>query len=100
MALLSYQLATIKTDVELDLTSEQLTVNEPAVEELLGLFREYEFKRWITDLEEGKWLQGKRVILPRRKRWLNRLKNRSKPPVRSLPKVTSLFWMKRPSKAG
>lgn len=60
MALLSYQLATIKTDVELDLTSEQLTVNEPAVEELLGLFREYEFKRWITDLEEGKWLQGKK----------------------------------------
>ncbi|QEW34198.1 DNA polymerase I [Erwinia billingiae] len=60
MALLSYQLATIKTDVELDLTSEQLTVKEPAVEELLGLFREYEFKRWITDLEEGKWLQGKK----------------------------------------
>jgi DNA polymerase-1 len=60
MALLSYQLATIKTDVELDLTSEQLTVKEPAVEELLGLFREYEFKRWITDLVEGKWLQGKK----------------------------------------
>ncbi|WP_062747011.1 DNA polymerase I [Erwinia persicina] len=58
MAFLSYQLATIKTDVELELTSEQLTVEEPAVEELLGLFRHYEFKRWIVDLEEGKWLQG------------------------------------------
>ncbi|HBI06465.1 MAG TPA: DNA polymerase I, partial [Erwinia persicina] len=44
--------------VELELTSEQLTVEEPAVEELLGLFRHYEFKRWIVDLEEGKWLQG------------------------------------------
>ena len=59
MALLSYQLATIKTDVELELTCDQLTVNEPAVEELLGLFRHYEFRRWITDLEEGKWLQGR-----------------------------------------
>lgn len=60
VAFLSYQLATIKTDVELDLTVEQLTVSEPAVEELLGLFRHYEFKRWIVDLEEGKWLQGKK----------------------------------------
>ena len=59
MALLSYQLATIKTDVELELTCDQLTVNEPAVEELLGLFRHYEFRRWITDLEEGKWLQSR-----------------------------------------
>ncbi|QGU89529.1 DNA polymerase I [Erwinia sorbitola] len=58
MAFLSYQLATIKTDVELDLTCDQLTVEEPAVEELLGLFKHYEFKRWIVDLEEGKWLQG------------------------------------------
>ncbi|ADP10879.1 DNA polymerase I [Erwinia sp. Ejp617] len=58
MALLSYKLATIKTDVELELTSDQLTVEEPAVEELLALFKHYEFKRWITDLEDGKWLQG------------------------------------------
>lgn len=59
MALLSYQLATIKTDVELDQTCDQLTVNEPATEELLALFKHYEFRRWIVDLEEGKWLQGK-----------------------------------------
>lgn len=60
VAFLSYQLATIKTDVELDVTCDQLNVSEPAVEELLGLFRHYEFKRWITDLEEGVWLQGKK----------------------------------------
>lgn len=60
LAFLSYQLATIKTDVELELTCEQLTVNEPAVAELLAMFRQYEFKRWIADLEEGKWLQGKK----------------------------------------
>jgi DNA polymerase-1 len=60
VALLSYQLATIKTDVPLDAGCEELIVSEPAVEELLTLFRRYEFKRWITDLEEGKWLQGKK----------------------------------------
>ncbi|WP_067709197.1 DNA polymerase I [Erwinia sp. ErVv1] len=60
LAFLSYQLATIKTDVQLDVTCEQLTVNEPDAETLLGLFRHYEFKRWITDLEEGKWLQGRK----------------------------------------
>lgn len=60
VALLSYQLATIKTDVELDVGCEQLNVNEPDVETLLGLFRHYEFRRWITDLQEGKWLQGRK----------------------------------------
>ncbi|MEN5018330.1 DNA polymerase I [Erwinia sp. Eh17-17] len=58
MAFLSYQLATIKTDVELELTCDKLTVEEPAVEELLALFKHYEFKRWIVDLQEGTWLQG------------------------------------------
>ena len=37
VAYLSYQLATIKTDVELELTCEQLEVRQPAAEELLGL---------------------------------------------------------------
>lgn len=59
VAYLSYQLATIKTDVELELTCEQLEVQQPAAEELLSLFKQYEFKRWITDLEAGKWLQAK-----------------------------------------
>ncbi|XTZ38382.1 DNA polymerase I [Salmonella enterica] len=59
VAYLSYQLATIKTDVELDLTCEQLEVQQPAVEELLGLFKKYEFKRWTADVEAGKWLQAK-----------------------------------------
>lgn len=66
-ALLSYKLATIKTDVELELSSEQLTVDEPLVEELLNLFRHYEFKRWISDLEEGTWLEGKKRNLPAQK---------------------------------
>ncbi|MFB0711133.1 DNA polymerase I [Buttiauxella noackiae] len=59
LAYLSYQLATIKTDVELELGCEQLEVQQPADEELLDLFKRYEFKRWITDVEAGKWMQVK-----------------------------------------
>ncbi|WP_435928408.1 DNA polymerase I [Dryocola sp. BD613] len=59
VAYLSYQLATIKTDVELELTCEQLEVQQPATEELLGLFKHYEFKRWTADVEAGTWLQAK-----------------------------------------
>lgn len=59
MAWLSYKLATIKTDVELELSCDQLDVRQPAAEELLALFKKYEFKRWITDVEAGKWLKAK-----------------------------------------
>ncbi|MCI4186269.1 DNA polymerase I [Dickeya dianthicola] len=58
VAYLSYQLATIKTDVELELGCEQLTVNEPDAVELRELFTRYEFKRWLADVEAGQWLQG------------------------------------------
>ncbi len=59
LAYLSYKLATIKTDVELELTCEQLEVQQPAADVLLDLFKKYEFKRWIVDVEAGKWLQAK-----------------------------------------
>ena len=58
VAFLSYQLATIKTDVELDQPCEALRVSEPDVNALQALFSRFEFKRWLTDLQEGKWLQG------------------------------------------
>jgi len=60
VAFLSYQLATIKTDVELALPCEKLTVTEPDTEALQALFSRYEFKRWLSDLQDGKWLQGKK----------------------------------------
>ncbi|MGF7228028.1 DNA polymerase I [Pantoea agglomerans] len=60
VAFLSYQLATIKTDVELALPCEELTVTEPDTEALQALFSRYEFKRWLSDLQDGKWLQGKK----------------------------------------
>ncbi|PXB02359.1 DNA polymerase I [Pectobacterium carotovorum] len=64
VAYLSYQLATIKTDVELDLSCDQLTVNELDVDELHRLFSRYEFKRWLSDIESGTWMQGKKSSQP------------------------------------
>ncbi|OSN08104.1 DNA polymerase I [Lonsdalea iberica] len=60
VAYLSYQLATIKTDVELALSCEQLAVTEPQVDELSELFKHYEFRRWQIELESGVWLSGKK----------------------------------------
>ncbi len=59
VAYLSYQLATIKTDVELDRTCLELSVVPPDADELLALFSHYEFKRWISDVQNGSWLEGK-----------------------------------------
>ncbi|NBN04172.1 DNA polymerase I [Proteus sp. G2665] len=56
VAKLSYKLATIKTDVELDKTFDDLVVSEPNLEQLLEMFTRYEFKRWISDLQNGGWL--------------------------------------------
>ncbi|CNI97333.1 MULTISPECIES: DNA polymerase I [Yersinia] len=60
VAYLSYKLATIKTDVELDVTCDELTVSQPDDEQLHQLFSRYEFKRWLADVEAGKWLDGKK----------------------------------------
>lgn len=59
VAYLSYQLATIKTDVKLDLCCDDLSVQPPVTNDLLALFNQYEFKRWTADVEAGKWLQAK-----------------------------------------
>lgn len=66
VAYLSHLLATIKTDVALELTCDQLTVNEPDATELHRLFSRYEFKRWLSDVEDGKWLQGSKGGAPAR----------------------------------
>ncbi|AKO45493.1 DNA polymerase I [[Haemophilus] ducreyi] len=47
---LSYLLATIKTDVALDVTHHQLTPSAQRREELIALFERYEFKRWLNDV--------------------------------------------------
>ncbi|OZI14442.1 DNA polymerase I [Sodalis-like symbiont of Philaenus spumarius] len=60
VAFLSYQLATIKTDVPLNLPYDRFMVEEPEAEALMLFFQRYEFKRWLSDLEAGKWLQGRK----------------------------------------
>lgn len=60
VAYLSYKLATIKTDVELDITCDELNVSAPDDDQLHQLFSRYEFKRWLADVEAGKWLDGKK----------------------------------------
>ncbi|MEI9599703.1 DNA polymerase I [Moellerella wisconsensis] len=59
LAFLSYQLATIKTDVELDRDCEQLEVQALDADKLHQLFSRYEFKRWLTEVENGSWLDSK-----------------------------------------
>ncbi|MBL4835215.1 MAG: DNA polymerase I [Pseudomonas sp.] len=50
MAYLSYQLATIKVDVELELRADALMPGEPNRPALIELYRELEFKNWLDDL--------------------------------------------------
>lgn len=52
-AQLSYLLATIKTDVALDFTLDDIGMPKPDVETLLALFKQYEFKSWVRELESG-----------------------------------------------
>ena len=48
---LSYELATIRTDVSLDFGLEDLQLREQNDDELLDLFREHEFRAWINELD-------------------------------------------------
>ena len=50
LAYLSYQLAIIKTDVEVDLAVDELANQAPDNEKLLNLFIDLEFKTWINEL--------------------------------------------------
>ncbi|MFD2646029.1 DNA polymerase I [Pseudomonas japonica] len=51
LAFLSYQLATIKCDVELDVGLDDLHLGEPDYDTLMALYTELEFKGWIGELE-------------------------------------------------
>jgi len=53
LAYLSYRLATIKTDVEMDLTIGELQNGAADNTALLALFKDMEFKTWIAELEDG-----------------------------------------------
>ncbi|WP_417578652.1 DNA polymerase I [Nitrincola sp.] len=50
---LSYLLATIKTDVPLHIKLEDIPCPKPDTAALIALFREFEFRSWIEELEAG-----------------------------------------------
>ncbi|MGF1686931.1 DNA polymerase I [Photobacterium japonica] len=52
-AMLSYELATIKLDVELEDTPDSLLKAEPSVDALIKLFGQLTFKSWLNDLLDG-----------------------------------------------
>ncbi len=52
-AILSYELATIKLDVELEQAPESLVKETPNKDELIQLFGQLTFKSWLNELLEG-----------------------------------------------
>jgi DNA polymerase-1 len=53
LAYLSYELATIKTDVQLPFSIQDLQNASPDQDLLLTLFAELEFKAWVTDISSA-----------------------------------------------
>ncbi|MBV1789246.1 DNA polymerase I [Marinobacterium sp. D7] len=53
MAELSYLLATIKTDVQLHIGLGDIKLTEPDRDKLMELFKRFEFKSWVAELEQG-----------------------------------------------
>jgi DNA polymerase-1 len=58
MLKLSYELATIKTDVELAQDWHQMTVKPQDRDELIKCFGEMEFKRWLAEVLDNKQPRG------------------------------------------
>lgn len=52
-ALLSYELATIKLDVELSQSADSLVKSQPNKDELIALYGKLVFKSWLNELLEG-----------------------------------------------
>ncbi|WP_263263541.1 DNA polymerase I [Pseudomonas sp. RIT-PI-S] len=64
MAFLSYELATIKTDVMLDIAVDDLMCGEPEREMLMALYSELEFKSWLDELKRDAQATGAPLSLP------------------------------------
>ena len=60
-AFLSYELATIKVDVPLDVEVEALVCGEPDREALLALYTEMEFKSWVAEVQRDAAKAGDEV---------------------------------------
>jgi DNA polymerase-1 len=62
-AFLSYELATIKCDVPLEVEVEALVCGEPDREALLALYTEMEFKSWIAEVQRDAVRTGEPVAV-------------------------------------
>ena len=62
MAFLSYQLATIKIDVPLDIGLEDLHLKAPDCDKLIELYTELEFKSWIAEVEREAKRAGQVIV--------------------------------------
>ncbi|MFK0312413.1 DNA polymerase I [Pseudomonas sp. NPDC090233] len=60
-AFMSYELATIKCDVPLDVEVDALVCGEPDREALMALYTEMEFKSWIADVQRDAARAGAEV---------------------------------------
>ena len=57
-ARLSYLLATIKTDVALNFSNEQLKLEPANTEKLKQIFEYYNFDRWLIELSHGQFIKS------------------------------------------
>lgn len=55
LAFLSQKLATIKTDIPINITIEKLNMLSPSIQEMSSFFKYYEFKYWLKLLKNGTW---------------------------------------------
>lgn len=77
VAYLSYKLATIKTDVELELTCEQLEVQQPLADELVGLFKSMSLSAGLRTLRlENGYRRRARSLRPNRRKPLLLMRRR------------------------
>ncbi|CAD6512906.1 DNA polymerase I [Candidatus Profftia tarda] len=72
---LSYLLATIKTDVKLNTTYDDLRIKPIETTTLYDLFSQYEFKRWLENAKNGSWLRDKKKIIQAHQSEKNNNKN-------------------------
>ena len=80
---LSYQLATIKLDVEMDCSIDELVISDQDESSLREIYTEFEFKQWIDELgadDSSVRVERKYEIILSEERfdyWLNRLADSS-----------------------
>ncbi|WP_367680341.1 DNA polymerase I [Candidatus Fukatsuia anoeciicola] len=85
LAYLSYQLATIKTDVKLNITYDKLQIMFPDINKLHQLLSRYEFKHLLVKLESGNLLSNKKSKL---KVKINRFSLVEKHAIVNIPRIT------------